>query len=242
MKNRYRTMMENITISPAARTFIESQLTEAHPPKKQVRKPLTLIAASLALVMLLFLAPAIAQAHRPNTAMTDFVERNSTAGQQLLYASPEGYYEIYTYTDENGKETVITMRDYLSGSNRPFWLKQEGDRLYFDACGERIDITDQFDEETPFMRVFSDGRVMYYVAVGGHFDPNDPEDSFMGYMTFLRNDPNSDDPIPSGEDGWISGDGHNDLDPKTEIIWPWVDAALSEYDTPWNEHYYITVP
>ena len=105
--------------------------------------------------------------------------------------------------------------------------------------GEKIDITDQFDEETPFMKVFSDGRVMYHVAVGGRFDPNDPEDSFLGYITFLRNDPNSDDPLPSYEDGWISGDGHNDVDPRTEICTAWMDAVLKEYDTPWNEHYYI---
>ena len=58
-------------------------------------------------------------------------------------------------------------------------------------------------------------------------------------ITFLRNDPNSEDPLPSYEDGWISGDGHNDVDPRTEICTAWMDAVLKEYDTPWNEHYYI---
>lgn len=242
MKNRYQTMMKNITITPAARAFIDSRIEAAPAPAAHThaprRKPLAAIAACLALV-LVFLAPAIAEAHRTNKAMTEFVDRNDFTGQQLLYSSPEGYYEIYSYTDETGKENIITMHDYLAGSNRPFWLKQEGDRLYFVGGGEKLDITDRFNDETPFMKVFTDGRIMYYVAVGGRFDPNDPEDSFMGYITFLRDDPNSDDPPLGGDDGWISGDGHNDLDPKTELCWPWVDAALQEYDTPWNEHYYI---
>ena len=244
MKDRYRSMMENITISPAASNFIEDRIKGAPIPEKRPRRvlhrnPLALIAACLAVVMLLFLAPAIAEAIRPNKAMEDFVARNDYTVQKILYTSPEGYYEIYSYTDESGKENTITMHDYLAGSNRPFWLKQEGDRLYFVGGGENIDITDQFDDETPFMKVFTDGRVMYHVAVGGRFDPNDPEDSFMGYITFLRDDPNSDEPPLGGDDGWISGDGHNDVNPETEICWPWVDAALQEYDTPWNEHYYI---
>lgn len=244
MKDRYRSMMENITISPAASNFIEDRIKGAPIPEKRPRRvlhhnPLALIAACLAVVMLLFLAPAIAEAIRPNKAMEEFVERNDYTVQKILYTSPEGYYEIYSYTDESGKENTITMHDYLAGSNRPFWLKQEGDRLYFVGGGENIDITDQFDDETPFMKVFTDGRVMYHVAVGGRFDPNDPEDSFMGYITFLRDDPNSGEPPLGGDDGWISGDGHNDVDPETEICWPWVDVALQEYDTPWNEHYYI---
>ncbi len=244
MKDRYRSMMEHITISPAASSFIEDRIKAAPIPEKprhaaMRRKPLALIAASLALVMLLCLAPAIADACRPNRAMEEFVERNDFTARKILYTSPEGYYEIFSFTDANGREHITTMHDYLTESHRPFWLKQEGDRLYFVGGGEKIDITDQFDEETPFMKVFTDGRVMYHVAVGGRFDPNDPEDSFMGYITFLRDDPNSDEPPLGGDDGWISGDGHNDVNPETEICWPWVDAALQEYDTPWNEHYYI---
>ena len=244
MKDNYRSMMENITLSPAARTFIEGRIEAAPVPEKHSRavlhrRPLALIAASLTVVMLLFLVPGIAEALRPNNAANEFIERNNFTGKQLLYSSPEGYYEIFSYLDKNEKEHTTTMHDYLSGPSRPFWLKQEGDRLYFVGGDEKIDITDQFDEETPFMKVFSDGRVMYHVAVGGRFDPNDPKDSFLGYITFLRNDPNSDDPLPSYEDGWISGDGHNDVDPQTEICTAWMDAVLKEYDTPWNEHYYI---
>ena len=247
MKIRYRSMMENVTMTPTARTFIERRIETAPAPEKPVRKSLHgrhlgLIAASLAVLMLLFLAPVITEAQRPNKTMTDFVERNDITGLQLLHTSPEGYYEIYSYVDENGKEIVYTSHDYLAGSHRPFWLKQEGDRLYFVGGGEELDITDQFDKETPFMRVFSDGRVMYYVAVGGCFDPGDPEDSFMGYMTFLRNDPNSTDPLPGDENGWISGDGHNDINPETGTLWSWTEAVLNEYDTPWNDHYYIDIP
>lgn len=241
MKNRYQTMMKNITIAPEARAFIDSRIEAAPAPVSHThaprRKPLAAIAACLAVVVLLFLTPAIAEALRLNRAKEEFLDCNDFTEQEILYTSPEGYYEIFSFTDADGKEHTTTIHDYLSGSHRPFWLKQEGDRLYFVGGGEKIDITDRFDEQTPFMKVFTDGRVMYYVSVGGRFDPNDPWDSFMGFSTFLRNDPNSTDPIPGMEDGWISGDSFNNLDPKTDICWPWFATAVTEYNPPWIDHY-----
>ena len=55
MKDNYRSMMENITLSPAARTFIEGRVEAAPVPEKHPRavlrhRPLPLIAASLAVV------------------------------------------------------------------------------------------------------------------------------------------------------------------------------------------------
>lgn len=67
----------------------------------------------------------------------------------------EGYGEVHTSDgyDENGQPLVVSL--------------EEG-RLWVVARGQRVDVTDQVDENTPYVDTWWDGEGnLYYVIVGG---------------------------------------------------------------------------
>lgn len=67
----------------------------------------------------------------------------------------EGYGEVHTSDgyDENGQPLVVSL--------------EEG-RLWVVARGQRVDVTDQVDEKTPYVDTWWDGEGnLYYVIVGG---------------------------------------------------------------------------
>lgn len=67
----------------------------------------------------------------------------------------EGYGEVHPSDgyDENGKPLVVSL---------------EEDRLWVVARGQRVDVTDQVDEKTPYVDTWWDGEGnLYYVIVGG---------------------------------------------------------------------------
>lgn len=85
--------------------------------------------------------------------------------------------------DENGKPLVVSL---------------EEDRLWVVARGQRVDVTDQVDEKTPYVDTWWDGEGnLYYVIVGGT-----PED--YGWYEGVT--------VPDG-----SGGGNGVLSSRTDI-------------------------
>lgn len=85
--------------------------------------------------------------------------------------------------DENGKPLVVSL---------------EEDRLWVVARGQRVDVTDQVDEKTPYVDTWWDGEGnLYYVIVGGT-----PED--YGWYEGVT--------VPDG-----SGGGNGVLSSRTDV-------------------------
>lgn len=96
----------------------------------------------------------------------------------------------------------------------------DGDRLYFIANGERIDITDQCSMDAPFIYAAQEptGRV-YYLVVGGT-----PEN--WGEMELIW-DP---DQVGVDEVGWRFFVSYNATDPDTHEYYAWAAEAMEQLD------------
>ena len=98
----------------------------------------------------------------------------------------EGYGEVHTSDgyDENGQPLVVSL--------------EEG-RLWVVVRGQRVDVTDQVDENTPYVDTWWDGEGnFYYVIIGGT-----PED--YGWYEGVT--------VPDG-----SGGGNGVLSSRTDIL------------------------
>ena len=109
--------------------------------------------------------------------------------------------------DENGDPTIITL---------------EGGRLWFVAGGQQVDVTDQVDEETPYVwtQWLEDGS-LHYIIVGGT-----PED--YGWNEGIK--------FPDG-----SGGGSGMLHSREDIPWEefiqdpnWYEAGLRQVEELWE--------
>lgn len=228
MKNRYQTMMKNITIAPEARAFIDSRIEAAPAPAAHThaprRKPLAAIAACLAVVFLLAAIPTAAASNRIHEIVQMVIEPFGFTDPTVEYVSPDGSTTIIKAVDENGKEIIIP---HSQDGEFPFWVKKEDDRLYFVGDGKKTDITDQFDMETPFTSVFTHDQIIYHVAFGGIFDPNDPYACDYGWAEWLEDAPGSSNPL-GGDTGWIKGHTNNAIEiyeDRSEGVFPWFEKA-----------------
>ena len=62
----------------------------------------------------------------------------------------------------------VTMSDGKGEEGEPLVVSLEAGRLWFVAGGERTDITDLVDEDTPYVHTYTDGEgVLHYFLVGG---------------------------------------------------------------------------
>lgn len=139
MKN-YRHMMEQVALSDCKKEEIMEQLEMRQTPKRRMPKACKLIlAAALAVGCVLSIAAGL-----PARVY------NFAAGNQV-YVMPG--------TNESG----LTV----GGEVAP--VKAENGRLWFEADGQRLDITDKVDENTPYIyeRTDPDTGAQGYVIVGG---------------------------------------------------------------------------
>ena len=118
---------------------------------------------------------------------------------------------------------TITMSDGLDENGDPAIIALEEGRLWFVAAGERVDITDQVDEETPYVwtQRQEDGSI-HYVIVGGT-----PED--YGWFEGMK--------FPDGSGGG-SGVFHSrtDLSQAEQLEEPdWYTAGREQVEELWEE-------
>lgn len=199
MKKQIVDIFDAITMPEDCGARIHSAMAEQ---KKTVRRPLLQpVAAALALVLVaLSLSTEV---------------RAAVSGLVVKYFFPDSDITIYEELDENGETVRITGVD----TEAPGFARMVNGRLYFVGNGEKIDISDQITEETPYYYTYVDDyRLTHYMAVGCSGSPEN-----FGIYEFIREE--------SGE--WVTGTGRNFLDPETETRYPWVDLVWAQWDIPW---------
>ena len=118
---------------------------------------------------------------------------------------------------------TITMSDGLDENGDPTIISLEDGRLWFVAGGQRVDVTDQMDEETPYVYTVTDEENnLHYIIVGGT-----PED--YGWFEGVQ--------FPDGSGGG-SGVPHSRTDLPTGTEDPaWLTAGKEQVQELWREQY-----
>lgn len=118
---------------------------------------------------------------------------------------------------------TVTLSDGLDENGDPTIITLEGGRLWFVAGGQRVDVTDQVDEETPYIwtQWLEDGS-LHYIVVGGT-----PED--YGWFEGVT--------APDGSGGG-SGILHSRTDLPNEPMDPtWYTAGKAQVQELWKEQH-----
>lgn len=118
---------------------------------------------------------------------------------------------------------TITMSDGLDENGDPTIISLEDGRLWFVAGGQRVDVTDRVDEETPYVYTVTDEENnLHYIIVGGT-----PED--YGWFEGVQ--------FPDGSGGG-SGVPHSRTDLPTGTEDPvWLTAGKEQVQELWKEQY-----
>ena len=140
--NHYRHMMEQVALSDRKKEEIMEQLETMETKKRRMPKARTIIlAAALAVGCVLSIAAGLPAR----------VYNFATGGQ--VYVSPDSSYGSMT----------VDMADFVAP------IKAENGRLWFEADGLTVDITDKVDENTPYIYERTDpgtGEKGYVIAGG----------------------------------------------------------------------------
>ena len=118
---------------------------------------------------------------------------------------------------------TVTLSDGLDENGDPTIITLEGGRLWFVAGDQRVDVTDQVDEETPYIwtQWLEDGS-LHYIVVGGT-----PED--YGWFEGVT--------APDGSGGG-SGILHSRTDLPNEPMDPtWYTAGKAQVQELWKEQH-----
>lgn len=200
MKEQVKDMFAQVSMPEELEQQIRSTLAQRG---RWTQKPVgrRLAAAVAVLVLVLCISP------RARAAAEDML---------LKYFWPDSDISLYETRDENGNVVDISG---MVDTEAPAFARMVNERLYFLGNGEKIDITDQITEETPYYYTYVDDYgLTHYMAVGytGTMDN-------FGIYEFIREE--------SGK--WITGTGRNFLCNETETRYPWVDLVWAEWDIPW---------
>ena len=229
MKQEYKNMMEQLTLSPAAQTAIASGIEEAAVKKTSggAWRRFAAAAACLVLVVACIAVPVMAGA---TNMFDDFLAKMIEDSE---------FDEIEEVKHLSSNHVVVKDKDGSTGSfsvaGPADFLEESDGRLYFTANGEHIDITDKISYEEPFIYIYTDEeQIIHYIAVGGVYDP-DPAKTDHGWCEYFQNAPGTEPFNPLAEDGWIAGGGQNEIDCDAEKQYPWSVKALEKFDTPWGQ-------
>ena len=229
MKQEYKNMMEQLTLSPAAQTSIASGIEEAAVKKTSggAWRRFAATAACLVLVAACIAVPAMAGS---TDIFDEFLAGMISRGELSEIEQVENFRSNFAaIKDENGYAGTLSLASPAD------WLEESDGRLYFTANGEHIDITDKISYEEPFIYIYTDEeQIIHYIAVGGVYDP-DPAKTDHGWCEYFQNAPGTEPFNPLAEDGWIAGGGQNEIDCDAEKQYPWSVKALEEFDTPWGQ-------
>lgn len=146
----------------------------------------------------------------------------------LLMQAKEEFETKMSYTEGNIHYIFIhrgqnVFVEYDTELHTPFTEYTQG-RVYFLANGERLDITEEFSEDTPFTYIFTDRKFMeHYIAIGGTAD--NPGWLEMVYASWEEK------PM-----SFVTGEGHNTWNNKADARYGWETEAheiFAEYGVDW---------
>lgn len=233
MKSEYRSMMDKITLSPAARSAIEEQITTAPKSTKRTNHPIRRIAIAAACLMLVVAVagtPIMAQATEQIQEIISWIaDTLNLENVEVSYAPKDSGALFLTGEDQYGNRVD---GGYYDGTVSQ-WLSEENGRLFFTGNGEHIDITDQFTVEKPFTYIYTDEEmVIHYIAVGGVYE-TDLISNQIGWTEWFQNAPGTEPMVEHSTDGWMGGYAQDAINADTNEEYPWYTAAKEIFDLPW---------
>ena len=201
MKKKIVAAFEAAAMPESCETAIRRAIREKCGTKQKSVKRLQPVAAALAVVVLM-----LSLSTEVRAAVNEIV---------VKYFFPDSDITIYEEKDENGETVQITAVD----TEAPAFARMVNDRLYFVGNGEKIDITDQITEDTPFYYSYVDDYgLTHYMAVAYSGDIGN-----FGIYEFIREE--------NGD--WVTGTGRNFMSSETGTRYPWVDTVWEKWDIPW---------
>lgn len=201
MKKEIVAAFEAAGMPESCETAIRRAIREKRNQKPKSAKRLQPAAAALAVVVLM-----LSLSTEVRAAVNQIV---------VKYFFPDSDITVYEEKDENGDVVQITAVD----TEAPSFARMVNARLYFVGNGEKMDITDQITEDTPFFYSYVDDYgLTHYMAVGCSGDIGN-----FGIYEFIREE--------NGE--WVTGTGRNFVNPETEERYPWVDIVWEKWGIPW---------
>lgn len=232
MKNEYRSMMNNLTLSPASRSTIEAQISSAPESTKGHAQTFRRIAitAACVLVLVAFVGfPLVTQAtDKLQEVMSWLTDHSELKSLEVAYQPTDSGVAFLIGKDKSG----YTFEGSYYDGTIPSWLTQEDEHLFFTANGEHMDITEQFTMDTPFTYIYTDEQmIIHYIAVGGEYD-GDLSYHLFGYAEWFQVTPGAESIEVLDEDGWMGGYSGNAYSGGTSE-YPWFTAAKEIFDLPW---------
>lgn len=188
------------------------------------------VAACLIAFVAVLCNPTVVEALENTVEKIITLHKNNQDIKTLEYKTSDGkFHDTYEF-DEDGN--MISSKGGNNLMVQPAWLVYQGDRVFFEANGERIDITDRFSMEEPFTYIYTDAnKIIHYICIGGVFDP-DPEKNNVGYAEWFY------DPAKAGSKGtimgWIGGYADNYWNKETDDDWPWLMKGKEALGIPWR--------
>lgn len=201
MKKKILDAFDTVTMPETCEERILQALRNDRKPGKAPVRWLQPVAAALAVVVL-----ALSLSTEVRAAVSSWA---------VKYFFPDSDITIYEKTNDEGNTVQIVGVD----TEAPAFARMVNGRLYFVGNGQKIDITDEISEESPFYYSYVDDYgLTHYMAVGISGSVEN-----FGIYEFIREE--------SGD--WVTGTGRNFLNPETETRYPWVALVWQEWDIPW---------
>lgn len=202
MKNKIVEAFDSVAMPGACESVILAQ-AQKKPLRSAVRR-LVMAAASFAaaLVLLFAISPEA---------------RAIVNGWKVKYFWPGSDLTIYEIRDGNVEATVAVV-----DTEAPAFARMVDGRLYFLGNGEKIDITDEITEKSPYFYSYVDEYGLTHDMAVGYSGTLDN----YGIYEFIWKE-------EAGEKNWTAGTGRNFLDNQTETRYPWVDIVWEELNVPW---------
>lgn len=171
--------------------------------RSQIRRISTVAASFAAILVLLFaISPAA---------------RAVVSGWKVKYFWPGSDLTIYEVRDGDVEATVAVV-----DTDAPAFARMVDGRLYFLGNGEKIDITDEIREDSPYFYTYVDEYGLTHDMAVGYSGSLEN----YGIYEFIWKE-------EAGEKNWTAGTGRNFLDNQTETRYPWVDIVWEELNVPW---------
>lgn len=203
MKDKIVEAYASVNMPQSCERKIREKAKAARPAGSHIRRISTVAASFAAMLLLLFaISPAA---------------RAVVSGWKVKYFWPGSGMTIYEVRDGDVEATVAVV-----DTEAPAFARMVEGRLYFLGNGEKIDITDEITEESPYFYTYVDDYGLTHdMAVGFSGSIEN-----FGIYEFIWKE-------EAGEKNWTAGTGRNFLDSRTETRYPWVDIVWEELNVPW---------
>lgn len=204
MKEDVKDMFAQITMPEETEQRIRLAMEQESRPERKHTGNLRRIAAAAAVLTLVV---AISPAAR--AAVSNIV---------VKYFFPGSDITVYEETDENGDAVSVVAVD----TEAPAFARIVNDRLYFVGNNEKIDITNEITEETPYFYTYVDDYGLTHAMAVGYSGTIEN----YGIYEFIWED-------VDGQREWVTGIGRNFMNNATETRYPWVDIVWEYLNVPW---------